>query len=191
MATKLVTILFGCYRRGEADDPETYFAAVVAVLTGYPTLIAQAVCDPRGGIPSKSQFLPTIYEIWSACEARIRPLIDAEARQRRMVEDEANRPAEISEAAAERRKAFIAEWRLKSAAELSADESGEIKLHEMDVRKCRGEMRDLVAKALNARLAELSADSAATPLRLSDATLATVAGRAPAPRAAVEAGFVA
>lgn len=179
MAAKYAKVLVGCYRRGEAEDAPVYARALIALLKTYPENAVRSVTDPRSGLPTKIKFLPTIYEVKEACEAQIAPLLAAEARRRRMDEAETDRPAEISEAAAARRKAFIADWRLRVAAEHSADDDGEVKLHEMDVRKCQGEMRGMVAKALNANLERLSAECAASPLRLSDAALATAAGHAP------------
>ena len=70
-----------------------------------------AVVDPRGGLPSKSQFLPTVFEVTQACEARMKPLYDAERRLRQQREAERDRPSEITTEEAERRKQFAAKWR--------------------------------------------------------------------------------
>jgi hypothetical protein len=61
-------VLFGCYRKGDANDPETYTAAAAAVLAEFPADVIRAVTDPRTGLPRKSQWLPTIKEIADACE---------------------------------------------------------------------------------------------------------------------------
>jgi hypothetical protein len=59
--------LFGCYRRGEANDPDTYVAAITAVLAEYDTETIKHVTDPRTGLPRKTNFLPTIPELDKAC----------------------------------------------------------------------------------------------------------------------------
>jgi hypothetical protein len=60
--------LLGCYRRDDAADPETYAAAVAAVLSTYPPDIVKRVTDPRTGLPGKSKFLPTVSEVREECE---------------------------------------------------------------------------------------------------------------------------
>jgi hypothetical protein len=42
-------LLFGQYRTGEANDPDTYVAAVAAVLSEYPMETIRHVTDPRTG----------------------------------------------------------------------------------------------------------------------------------------------
>jgi hypothetical protein len=60
--------MFGCYRKGDANDPDTYVAAIAAVLADYPADVIQSVTDPRTGLPSKSDWPPTVREVKSACE---------------------------------------------------------------------------------------------------------------------------
>lgn len=67
-AKKCARRMLGCYRVGDAHDPETYITAVVAVLVGYPVWIIQSVTDPASGIPSKIKFLPAVAEVKTACE---------------------------------------------------------------------------------------------------------------------------
>lgn len=161
-ATKYAQVLLGCFRRGEAEDGPTYVRAVVAILTGYPEPIVRDVCDPRRGLPVKNQFLPTLYEVKSACEAGMRPLIAAEARRRREAEALADRPAPISELAAARRRDVVANMRQRMAADMAATETGP-SLHEMDLRHVRGEMREVVAKALDKHITGLTARFRSTP----------------------------
>lgn len=66
--TKYAKLLLGCYRTGDANDPEVYTAGVIAVLSDYSSEIVRAVCDPRTGIPSEIKWLPTLAEIKKACE---------------------------------------------------------------------------------------------------------------------------
>src|SRR5215475_4819977 len=64
-------LLFACYRKDEAHDPQTYSAAVAAVLgDGYSREVVEYVTDPRTGIPSKQKFLPAVAEVREACDAR-------------------------------------------------------------------------------------------------------------------------
>src|SRR5262249_29222092 len=67
-STKYAKLLLGCYRTGDANDPEVYTTAIVAILSDYPEHIQQTVTDPRGGLPSKVQWLPTPKEVRDACE---------------------------------------------------------------------------------------------------------------------------
>lgn len=60
-------VLFGCFRKGDANDPETYTAAVTAILAEYPEEVIQFVTDPRTGIARKNNWLPTLAEVDAAC----------------------------------------------------------------------------------------------------------------------------
>ena len=62
-------VLFGCYRRGDANDPETYTAAITAILSEYSMEVIQHVTDPRTGLARKTNFLPTVQEVDAACMA--------------------------------------------------------------------------------------------------------------------------
>lgn len=78
-----VRILSACYRKGEAEDPEIYAAACGAVLSDYPLQVVLRVTDPRTGLPSVSQWLPTVKEIRDACEV----IVQAEARREKRDRD--------------------------------------------------------------------------------------------------------
>jgi hypothetical protein len=60
--------MFGCYRRDDAHDPDTYAAAISAVLAEYPESVVRYVTDPRTGIPRKLKFLPSVAEVAEACD---------------------------------------------------------------------------------------------------------------------------
>lgn len=60
-------ILFSCYRKDEAHDPETYCAAVAATLSEFDRQVVDYVTDPRTGLPSESKWLPNIAEVRAAC----------------------------------------------------------------------------------------------------------------------------
>ena len=71
-ATIRAKLLFGCYRRGDAQDPETFVAAIAAVLCGYETDLIREVTDPRTGIQASEKFrafLPNVGELKGYCEA--------------------------------------------------------------------------------------------------------------------------
>src|SRR5262245_18979265 len=70
-ATERAKILFGGYRRGDANDPDTYVASIAAVLAMYdPEIIAQ-VTDPRTGISTHERFrtfMPNSGELKAYCD---------------------------------------------------------------------------------------------------------------------------
>jgi hypothetical protein len=64
-------MLFGCYRRGDANDPDTYVAAVAAVLARYDADLIREVTDPNTGIQTTQKhmtFLPQSGELKVYCE---------------------------------------------------------------------------------------------------------------------------
>lgn len=78
-------ILLGCYRMGDASDPEIYTAAVIAVLSNYPVDTISYVCNPVTGLPGSLKWLPTVAEIKEACEThhgRFLRLLEIERRER-------------------------------------------------------------------------------------------------------------
>ena len=76
-------MLFGCYRKGDANDPDTYVAAITAVLSEYPADVIKRVTDPRLGIARKSKFMPNLCELSEACEAARQALKDEAMMQAR------------------------------------------------------------------------------------------------------------
>lgn len=64
---RMTHVLFSCYRKDEAHDPEIYCAAVAATLADFPRQVVDYVTDPRTGIPSESKFLPNVAEVRAAC----------------------------------------------------------------------------------------------------------------------------
>lgn len=75
-AANATRVLLGCFRTGDANDPDVYTAAMIATLAQFPEHIIQAVCDPRTGLPGRSKWLPTVSEVRAECDA-------VEARERR------------------------------------------------------------------------------------------------------------
>lgn len=71
-ATERAALLFGCYRRGDANDPDTYVAAIAAVLSLYDLDIIREATDPRTGVQTSEKFaafMPNSGELKAYCEA--------------------------------------------------------------------------------------------------------------------------
>lgn len=71
-------MLFGCYRKADANDPEIYTMAVAATLAEYSPEVIEFVTDPRTGLPAKLKWLPTVAEVREACEGH-RKYLEARA----------------------------------------------------------------------------------------------------------------
>jgi len=101
MAIVCTTRLLGSYRSCEASDPEIYIGAVEEVLSHYPCRVIESVTHPHTGLPSRSNFPPSVFEIRQACDA----IMHEEARAARRAEDLRQQFAE-REAEDERRAAI-------------------------------------------------------------------------------------
>ena len=97
LARERAQILVGCYRKSDAADPQTYAAAVVAVLARWPADVIMKVTEPATGIPSRIGWLPSIAEITRACEEAYEPIkarLEIEkTRQALPAPDRASRPS--------------------------------------------------------------------------------------------------
>ncbi|THD58345.1 MAG: hypothetical protein E8A46_00155 [Bradyrhizobium sp.] len=71
---KRAKVLFGSFRRGEANDPEIFVASLAAVLGEYPVGVIEFVTDPRTGLARTLSFIPTIKEVSDACDEQMKPL---------------------------------------------------------------------------------------------------------------------
>jgi hypothetical protein len=69
-AAERAKLLFGLYRKGDANDPATYVAGITAVLSEYEPEVIRYVTDPREGIARQSKWMPSIAELSEACEAK-------------------------------------------------------------------------------------------------------------------------
>jgi hypothetical protein len=70
-AMERARILFGGYRRGDANDPEAYVAAIAAVLALYSPGLIRIVTDPRTGISTSEKFrtfMPQSGELKAYCD---------------------------------------------------------------------------------------------------------------------------
>lgn len=82
VATARARILLGCYRKGDAEDPDIYLTAVAAMLASYPQAVVNRVTDPRTGIAGRQNFLPTVADVRHACEVEMAPIYDKRRRDR-------------------------------------------------------------------------------------------------------------
>ncbi len=64
-------MLFGCYRKTDANDPEVLAAAIAATLAEFPMDVVEYVTDPRTGLPATSKWIPSVFEVREACEKRV------------------------------------------------------------------------------------------------------------------------
>jgi hypothetical protein len=167
--------LVGSFRATEVEDAEVLTRGLTALLGSYPEFVVRAVCDPRSGLPATSKFFPTLYEVRSACEAKLRPILEDERRRRIQAENAADRPAEVSQDEAAKRKAFIANWRARQALRDAVAAGQDTPLADLDARKLHGKHKELVTKAIENRLERLKAECASSPVTLSDSALATAA----------------
>lgn len=72
-AAERARLLSGCYRRGDANDPEIYISALTAVLSIYDADLIREVTDPRTGIQTTEKFatfMPNVGELKIYCEAK-------------------------------------------------------------------------------------------------------------------------
>ncbi len=114
IANRRTAILLACFRKGDAADPETYSAAVAAILSCYPTQVVYRVTDPRSGLPGTSQWLPTAAEVKAACEREMQPARDLERRRCDRYHT-ARILAQSSDESAETRKRVVDEMRARFA----------------------------------------------------------------------------
>lgn len=83
-AAERAGLLLGCYRTGEANDPETYVTAIMAVLARYPEQVITDVTHPTTGLPKKKGWLPTVKEVFDACEEAVEFSVQHAARLKRI-----------------------------------------------------------------------------------------------------------
>jgi hypothetical protein len=162
-AARAAAKLFGCYPRNEANDPETFLTAATAILASYPEIVADRVCDPllRSSLPSKSKFLPSIAEIRTACETEMvwHDAVERRERERRHTA-EVLAPAPPATDESRKRVRALAD---DVIAELNA--KGEARKIDFRPPRSPGEA-EAARRHFEARLPELAAEYAATPLKL-------------------------
>jgi hypothetical protein len=113
--TQRVELLMGCYRRGQAENPTVYVSAIAAVLSRYSPAVIRIVTDPVKGLPSKCDFLPTVKEVFDACEAETAPeRREAERRARIAESHRLTAPGQHSATEDERARA-VEQWERQRA----------------------------------------------------------------------------
>jgi len=85
-AAERARLLLGCYRTGDANDPDTYVAAITAILARYPEQVITEVTHPATGLPSKKSWLPTVKEVADACVEAVAPIIEREKHNEQLAE---------------------------------------------------------------------------------------------------------
>jgi hypothetical protein len=93
-AASRAKLLLGCYRTGDANDPTTYVAAITAILAKFPEEVITTVTHPATGLPSKKSWLPTVKEVHDACDDAVEPIVQHQARLKRIAEQLAMRERE-------------------------------------------------------------------------------------------------
>ena len=81
LAVQRADLLFRCYPKSEADDPETYAAAASALLAKYPDDVILQATDPADGIAAHCKWRPHLAEIREFCEQIMIPRRIAEDRE--------------------------------------------------------------------------------------------------------------
>ncbi len=93
-AVERARLLLGCFRTGEANDPETYVAAVAATLAHFEEAVIAEVTNPTISPLTTKSWLPSVGDIRQACEQIAEPIIQQRLREKRIAEQLATREAE-------------------------------------------------------------------------------------------------
>ena len=94
-ATERAQLLFGSYRTGDANDANTYVAAISATLARFPVEVITAVTHPSG-LATKYTWLPSVKEVFDTCQEAVEPIKQNEARLKRIKEQMEMRAREDS-----------------------------------------------------------------------------------------------
>ena len=78
--------MLDCWRTGGANNPEVFVTAVAATLARYPDQVIYDVTDPTTGLPVQVTWMPSVKEVRDACEKAYRPIVENEARLKRIKE---------------------------------------------------------------------------------------------------------
>lgn len=78
--------MLDCWRTGGANSPETFVTAVAATLARYPDQVIYDVTDPRSGLPIQINWMPSIKEVYDACERAYLPVKTQIEREKRIAE---------------------------------------------------------------------------------------------------------
>jgi hypothetical protein len=180
-ATAAATLILGSYKRSDVDDPKIYVANAVAVLMRFSEAIVREVCEPGAGIQTKIDWPPNQKELRQECERiagehaqrrhremlnRHRVLIDTPQGLRPESEvapsvPRLSGPAAVETEAERRQRAYDYAMAVKQEIKASGEEPDPSKPPPgmTDVQK-----RAWYAERLDARLAEISARNAGSPV---------------------------
>ena len=86
--------MLDCFRTGGANNPEVFVTAVAATLARYPDQVIYDVTDPRSGLPVQITWMPSIKDVYDACERAYLPIKTQIEREKRIEEQLAARKAE-------------------------------------------------------------------------------------------------
>lgn len=92
-AYERATMMYKCWRRDDASDPETFIDAAAAILADYPTDVIVLVTDPRSGLAGKLKWPAQPSEVKDACEYFYAPRRQAAEWDKRSLEQLAERAA--------------------------------------------------------------------------------------------------
>jgi hypothetical protein len=84
LATERATLLLGCYRRSDVNDPNIFITAIAAVLILYDEGMIRSVTDPGRGIQSTEKFAswpPNCGELKAYCEMQMTARAELEQRR--------------------------------------------------------------------------------------------------------------
>lgn len=70
-AVKAARQLVGCWPHARPPEPETYAAALAAVLAQYPLGVVNECVDPRRGLAREREFPPTVAAVVEWCGRRL------------------------------------------------------------------------------------------------------------------------
>ena len=69
-ANEQARLLFGSFRKADADDPVTFTAGCLRLFTSYEPDVVRYVIDPMTGLPGQLEWLPTLAKVKAALEER-------------------------------------------------------------------------------------------------------------------------
>lgn len=78
-ATRQAKLLFGSFRKADADDPETFTAGCLRLFTAYSPDVVRYVIDPVTGVPGQSEWLPSLRKVKEALDARAGQVVNHRA----------------------------------------------------------------------------------------------------------------
>ena len=172
MAAQRAALLLSCYRRNEATDPDAYVAAVTLMLAQYPEYIVDRVTDPRRGLPSKSPFLPSAFDVRTECERLMAPFAEQERREQ---EARLKLPPQARDPQVDER---IKAGFKKLIGQLEGGDRTGRPAAEADARRMKeGAEREMVRRHHMDRLEQMRAHNEAVPCRLSERALAAIKER--------------